>query len=110
MEDNHDFTLNADNLINPRIRSHRISLVVVALFLLNVQLANADPVGDFFKKVGQSISKPFQPQPAPQQQTRKTRSPRRPASRISSSAEASVTPTPIEEPSSKPAKEEKTTP
>jgi len=73
------------------------------------RLATADPVGDFFKKVGQSISKPFQPQPAQHQQTKKIRSVRRPASRISSAAEASPSPTPIEEASSKPAKEEKTT-
>jgi hypothetical protein len=94
--------------MNPLIRSLWISLLVVALLFLSGRLANADPVGDFFKKVGQSISKPFQPQPAQHQQTKRIRSARRPASRISSGAEA--TPTPIEEPSSKPAKGEKTTP
>jgi len=105
MEDNHGFTLNADNLTNRLIGSRWISLLVVALFFLSGRLANADPVGDFFKKVGQSISKAFQPQPA-QQQAKKTRSTRRPASRISNAAEASPTPSPIEEPS-KPVKEEK---
>jgi hypothetical protein len=96
--------------MNRLIRSHWLSLLVVTLLFLNGQLAKADPVGDFFKKLGQSISKPFQPQPAQPQQTGKTRSSRRPASRIPTAAEASVSPTPIEEPSSKPAKEKKTTP
>jgi hypothetical protein len=67
-------------------------LLVVALFFLSGRLANADPVGDFFKKVGHSISKAFTPQPA-RPKTRKTRDSRRPS----------------EEPS-KPAKEEKLTP
>jgi len=105
LEDNHGFTLNADNLINRLIRSRWISSLVVALFFLGGRWANADPVGDFFKKIGQSISKAFQPQPA-QQQTRKTRSSRRPTSRDSNAPEAS--PSPPEEPS-KPAKEEKLT-
>jgi hypothetical protein len=38
---------------------------VVALFFFSGWSASADPVGDFFKKVGQSISKAFQPQPTP---------------------------------------------
>jgi len=96
--------------MNPLIRSLRISLLVVALLFLSGRLANADPVGDFFKKVGQSISKPFQPQPAQHQQSKRIRSARRPASRISSGAEATPTPTPIEGPSSKPAKEDKLAP
>jgi len=105
LEDNHGFTLNADNLINRLIRSRWISSLVVALFFLGGRWANADPVGDFFKKIGQSISKAFQPQPA-QQQTRKTRSSRRPTSRDTNAPEAS--PSPPEEPST-PAKEEKLT-
>jgi len=64
--------LNAHNLINRLIRSRWISLLVAALFLLSGHRANADPVGDFFKKLGQSISKAFQPQPTPRP-TRKTR-------------------------------------
>ena len=81
-------------------------MLVIAFFFLSGRLANADPVGDFFKKVGHSISKAFKPQPTPQQ-TRKTRASRRPTSRESKAPEAS--PTPSEEPS-KPAKEEKLTP
>jgi len=102
--------LNAANLINRDVRLRWISLLVVGFLLMSGRLATADPVGDFFKKVGQSISKPFQPQPAQHQQTKKIRSVRRPASRIPSAAEASPSPTPIEEASSKPAREEKTTP
>ncbi len=70
-----------------------ICLLAVALLFLSGRLANADPVGDFFKKLGQSISKAFQPQPTPHP-TRKTRG-----------SEAS--PSPPGEPS-KPAKEEVT--
>src|SRR6266480_283427 len=95
LSDNHSFTLNTDNLISRLIRS--FSLLVVALFFLSGQWANADPVGDFFKKVGQSVSKAFQPQPA-QHQTKKTRD--------SHAAEAGATP--LEQPS-KSAKEEKVT-
>jgi hypothetical protein len=98
--------MNADNLINRLVRSRWISLPVVALFFLSGRLANADPVGDFFKNLGHSISKTFQPQPA-QHRTRKTRASRRPASRESNVVEAE--PSPLPEPS-KPAKEEKVTP
>jgi hypothetical protein len=100
--------LTADNLTNRLIGSRWLSLLVVSLFFLSGRLAKADPVGDFFKKVGQSISKAFQPQPA-QQQPKKTRSTRRPASRIPTAPEASPSPTPIEGASSTPAKEEKLT-
>ena len=86
-------TLNADNSMT-RFVSHRwICLLAVALLFLSGRSVNADPVGDFFKKLGQSISKAFQPQPTPHP-TRKTRG-----------SEAS--PSPPGEPS-KPAKEEVT--
>ena len=87
--------MNADNLINYLIRW--IFLLFVALFFLSGDWVNADPVGDFFKKVGQSISKAFQPPPA-QPQTKKTRD----------SHAAGAGPTPLEQPS-KSAKEEKVT-
>jgi hypothetical protein len=97
--------LNTEKLINRLIRSRWISLLVV-LLCLSVRSANADTLGDFFQKVGQSISKAFQPHPA-QRQTRKPRTSRRPASQESNAAEAR--PNPLEEPS-KPAKEEKSGP
>jgi hypothetical protein len=96
--------------MNRLIRSRWLSLLVVTLLFLNGRLAKGDPVGDFFKKISQSISKSFQPQPAQPQQTGKTRSSRRPASRIPNAPEAGPSPTQIEEASSKPTKEEKTTP
>jgi len=108
MADNHGFTLNADNFINHLIRTPWISLLVVALFFLSGQWANADPVGDFFKKVGQSVSKAFQPQPHPAHpQTEKTRVSRRATSRKSNAA-APEPSGPEETPQA--AKEQKSTP
>src|SRR5882724_12523412 len=46
-----------------------ILLVMIPLLFLSGPYVNAGPVGDFFKKVGQSISKPLQPQPEPQPQS-----------------------------------------
>ncbi len=91
--DNDGSTLNADNSMTRFISPRWIFLLAVALLFLSGRSANADPVGDFFKKLGQSISKAFQPQPTPHP-TRKTRG-----------SEAS--PSPPGEPS-KPAKEEVT--
>jgi hypothetical protein len=65
LRENPAFTLNAENLMNRFIRSRWVSLPVAALFFLSGRCVNADPVADFFKKVGQSISKAFQPQPTP---------------------------------------------
>jgi hypothetical protein len=48
-------------------------LMVIPLLVLSGPYVNAGPVGDFFKKVGHSISKPLQsqpPPPAPPQSTR----------------------------------------
>ena len=67
---------------------------------------NADPVGDFFKKVGHSISKAFQPQPTPSP-GRKTGPSKRGTSQKSNVAQA--TPTLLEEPSP-PAQKEKLPP
>src|SRR6266480_7021429 len=107
MAQNPGFKLNADNIVNRLIRSRRVCLPVAALFLLSGQCVNADPVGDFFKKVGQSISKAFQPQPTPIPSKKKARLSRRATSRESNGTEP--VPTPIEEPS-KPAKEEQSAP
>jgi hypothetical protein len=100
--------LNAENLINRFIRSCWISLPVAALFFLSARCVNADPVGDFFKKVGQSVSKAFQPRPTPNPTEKKTkRAARRPGSRNLTATDAS--PAPVEEPTVV-AKEEKVTP
>ena len=102
--------MNADNLTNRLIRSRWIFLLVVALVFLGGGRANADPVGDFFKKLGHSISKAFQPQPA-QNQTRKKQASAagRPTSKQSNAAEAIAAPSATEQPSN-PVKEEKSTP
>jgi hypothetical protein len=89
--------LNAGNLTNRFIRSRWILLTVAALFFLRGRCVNADPVGDFFKKVGQSVSKAFQPQPTPNPTEKKTkRAARRPSSRNPNATGAS--PAPVEEP------------
>jgi hypothetical protein len=100
--------LNAENLTNRFIRSRWISLPVAALFFLSGRCVGADPVGDLFKKVGQSVSKAFQPRPTPNPNEKKTkRAARRPSSRILSATAAS--PVPVEEPTVV-AKEENVTP
>jgi hypothetical protein len=100
--------LNAENLINRFIRSRWISLPVAALFFLSGRCVNAEPVGDFFKKVGQSVSKAFQPRPTPNPTEKKTkRAARRPSSPQSNLVGAS--PTPLEQPTDL-VKEEKVTP
>ncbi len=106
LEDNHGFTLNAEKLLNRLIHLRWISLLIVALFLLSGRWANADPMGDFFKKVGQSISKAFQPQPSPGP-TKKKQASRRPIGRETNAIEAE--PSRLEEPP-KPAKEQKPAP
>ena len=100
--------LNAENLINRFIRSRWISLPVAALFFLSARCVDADPVGDFFKKVGQSVSNAFQPRPTPNPNEKKTkRVSRRPTSPRSNVVAAS--PTPLEQPVDL-VKEEKVTP
>jgi len=101
--------LNAENLTNRFIRSRWISLPVAALFFLSGRCVSADPVGDLFKKVGQSVSKAFQPRPTPNPTEKKTtkRGARRPSSRSLTATAAS--PAPVEEPTVV-AKEENVTP
>ena len=83
-------------------------LLVITLLFLSGPFVNAGPVGDFFKKVGQSISKPLQHQPEPQptrpQPTKTQHATRRPTSRAASSAAA--TPRAGAEPSQPPKEEE----
>jgi|SRR6516162_654339 hypothetical protein len=94
--ENPGFTLNADNSIKRLIRSRWISLPAVALFVFSGPRADADPVGDFFKRVGQSVSKAFQPRPTPNPTEKTKHAPRRFGSRTSNVPAAS--PTPVEEP------------
>ena len=95
LTENPAFTLNAENLINRLIRSCWVALPVAALFFLSARCVNADAVGDFFKKVGQSISKAFQPQPTPGPDRKK------PVSKRTTSQQSPVprpTPIPLQEP------------
>jgi hypothetical protein len=72
------------------MKEDRLLLLVIALLFLSGSSVNAGPVGDFFKKVGQSISKPLQPQPQPQStRAPPTKTPH--ATRRSSSREAPAT-------------------
>jgi hypothetical protein len=84
-------------------------LLVFPLLFLSGPFVNAGPVGDFFKKVGQSVSKPFQPQPQPQstrpQPTKTPHATRRPTSRAAPAAAA----TPAVAQPSQPPKEEEST-
>jgi hypothetical protein len=83
-------------------------LLVIPLLFLSGPFVNAGPVGDFFKKVGQSVSKPFQPQPQPQstrpQPTKTPHATRRPTSRAAPAAAA--TPSAVAQPSHPPKEEE----
>jgi hypothetical protein len=87
-------------------------LLVIALLVLSGPFVNAGPVGDFFKKVGQSISKPLQPQPEPQLQSTRPQpaktphATRRPTSRAAPAAAA--TPTGVGQTSQHPKEEEST--
>lgn len=48
-------------------------LFVIVFLFLGGSFVHAGPVGEFFKKVGQSVSKPFQSQPEPEPQSQPTR-------------------------------------
>jgi len=96
----------------------RLLLLVITLFFLSGSLVHAGPVGDFFKKVGQSISKPLQREPPPQPQpepqsarpqsaktthaTRRSTSRATPAAAATSPAEAQPSHSPKEEESAAP--------
>ena len=82
---------------------------MAALFFLSPGCVNAEPVGDFLKKVSQSVSKAFQPRPTPIPTKKKAtkRAARQPTSPQSNLIEAS--PTPLEQPTNL-IKNEKVTP
>jgi hypothetical protein len=90
------------------MKVHRLLLLVIPLLLLSGAFVNAGPVGDFFKKVGQSISKPLQsqpPPPPPPQSTRPQPTKTPPATRRSTSRAApasAATPTAVAQPSHPP--------
>jgi hypothetical protein len=88
-------------------------LLITALLFLSGPSLKAGPVGDFFKKVGQSISKPVQRQPQPEPQPQPQSAPPQPAKTshatrrsTSRAAPAAATTPPAEERPSHPPKEE----
>ena len=82
------------------MKMNPLLVVVISLLFLSGPYVNAGPVGNFFKKVGQSISKPLQtrpePQPPPQPQSARPQpaktphSTRRPTSRAAPAAAATA--------------------
>jgi len=89
--------LNAENLVHRFVRSRWILLPVVALLFLSARSVNADPVGDFLKKVGESVSKAFQPRPTPNPADKKTKRVSRRSTSLQSNLVA-ASPTPLEQP------------
>jgi len=55
------------------MKMNPLLVVVISLLFLSGPYVNAGPVGNFFKKVGQSISKPLQSQPSPSPPPQSTR-------------------------------------
>lgn len=94
------------------MKVNSLLLLVIPLLCLSGPYVNAGPLGNFFKKVSQSISKPLQSQPAsPPQSTRSqpTKTPhatRRPPSRAASTTAAT---SPEVAHTSHPSKEEEVT-
>ena len=94
------------------MKMNPLLLVVILLLVLSGPYVNAGPVGNFFKKVGQSISKPLQSQPSPPPPPQSTRpqpaktphATRRPTSRAAPAAAA--TPPGVAQPSHPPKEEE----
>ena len=55
------------------MKVNSLLLLMIPLLFLDGPFVNAGPVGDFFKNVGQSISKPFHSEPEPEPQPQSTR-------------------------------------
>src|SRR5215472_11196569 len=90
----------------------RLLLLVILVLFLGAFFVNAGPVGNFFKKVGQSISKPLQRQPEPQPQSTRPQPTKTPHATRRSSPRAApataTTPSAVAE-SSQPPKDEEST-
>ena len=96
------------------MKMNPLLLPVIALLFLSGSFVNAGPVGDFFKKVGHSISKPLQSQPPPPPQTQSTRpqpanTPHATRRRTSRAAPAAAATSPAVEQPSHPSKQEEVT-
>ena len=82
--------------------------LVIPLLFWSVPSVNADPVGDFFKKVGQSVSKPFQREPEPEPQSTRPQPTKTPHPTSRAAPAATATPPAGAQPS-QPPQEEKST-
>jgi hypothetical protein len=83
-------------------------LLVIGLLFLSGSFVNAGPLGDFFKKVRQSISRPVQPEPqSTRPQPTKTPHPTRRSTSRATPAAGATSPA-VEQPSH-PSKEEEVT-
>jgi len=101
------------------MKVNALLLLVIGLLFLSGSFVNAGPVGDFFRKVGQSMSKPLQrepqsqpepppqPQSAPPQPAKTSHALRRSSSRA---APPTATTPPAEAQSSQASKEEESHP
>jgi hypothetical protein len=83
----------------------RLFLLVISLFFLSGSFVYAGPVGDFFKKVGQSISKPSQPEPPPQPQPTRSQPAKTSHATRRSTSRAAPSGAPSAEPSQAPKEE-----
>ena len=94
------------------MKMNLLLLVVIALLFLSGSFVNAGPVGDFFKKVGHSISKPLQSQPPPPPQSTRPQPANTPQSTRRGTSRATpasaVTPPAVGQPSHPPKEEEPT--
>ena len=94
------------------MKMNPLLLLVISLLVLSGPYVNAGPVGDFFKKVGQSISKPSQAQPEPQPHSARPQpanTPHATRRRTSRTAPAAETTPPGAGQTSQPPKEEEST-
>ena len=85
-------------------------LLVIPLLFLSGPFVNAGPVGDFFKKVGQSVSKPFrrEPEPEPEPESTRPQPTKTPQPTSRAARAATATPPAVAQPS-QPPQEEKST-
>ena len=94
------------------MKMNSLLLLVIPLLFLSGSFVNAGPVGDFFKKVGHSISKPLQSQPPPPPQSTRPQpanTPQATRRRTSRAAPAAAArPPAVEQPSHPPKGEELT--
>ena len=87
-------------------------LLVIPLLFLSGPFVNAGPVGDFFKKVGQSVSKPFQrerePELEPEPQSTRPQPTKTPQPTSRAARAATATPPAVAQPSQSPQEEKST--